>query len=202
MSTAQNHSKIEKEELNLKDAVFVFASFTLMGIAAITLLIIFDVLTLDQFLSFHNPATLMTMTVTTTIGLILFGILLTILIPSHYIDNQNKQYQTSSISALLSLFLFGSLFEELLFRGIVQNLLLLYIEESWTGIFITSLLFLALHVQYFKKPLMLFNILLPSLAFGWVYVKTSNILAPIIAHFFLNFVITILFKYRILKLKS
>ncbi|MGQ3377777.1 lysostaphin resistance A-like protein [Priestia endophytica] len=202
MSTVQNHSKIEKEELNLKDAVFVFASFTLMGIAAITLLIIFDVLTLDQFLSFHNPATLMTMTVTTTIGLILFGILLTILIPSHYIDNQNKQYQTSSISALLSFFLFGSLFEELLFRGIVQNLLLLYIEESWVGIFITSLLFLALHVQYFKKPLMLFNILLPSLAFGWVYVKTSNILAPIIAHFFLNFVITILFKYRILKLKS
>jgi uncharacterized protein len=124
------------------------------------------------------------------------------LIPSNYIDNQNKQYQTSSISALFSLFLFGSLFEELLFRGIVQNLLLLYIEESWTGIFITSLLFLALHVQYFKKPLMLFNILLPSLAFGWVYVKTSNILAPIIAHFFLNFVITILFKYRILKLKS
>lgn len=202
MSTAQNHSKIEKEELNLKDAVFVFASFTLMGIAAITLLIIFDVLTLDQFLSFHNPATLMTMTVTTTIGLILFGILLTILIPSHYIDNQNKQYQTSSISVLFSLFLFGSLFEELLFRGIVQNLLLLYIEESWTGIFITSLLFLALHVQYFKKPLILFNILLLSLAFGWVYVKTSNILAPIIAHFFLNFVITILFKYRILKLKS
>ncbi|YCA45471.1 CPBP family intramembrane metalloprotease [Bacillus sp. JZ8] len=202
MSTIQNHSKIEKEELNLKDAVFVFASFTLMGVAAITLLIIFDVLTLDQFLSFHNPATLMTMTVTTTIGLILFGILLTILIPSHYIDNQNKQYQTSSISALLSLFLFGSLFEELLFRGIVQNLLLLYIEESWVGIFITSLLFLALHVQYFKKPLMLFNILLPSLAFGWVYVKTSNILVPIIVHFLLNFVITILFKYRILKLKS
>jgi membrane protease YdiL (CAAX protease family) len=202
MSTAQNHSKIEKEELNLKDAVFVFASFTLMGIAAITLLIIFDVLTLDQFLSFHNPATLITMTVTTTIGLILFGILLTILIPSHYIDNQNKRYQTSSISALLSLFLFGALFEELFFRGILQNLLLLYIEESWVGIFITSLLFLALHVQYFKKPLMLFNILLPSLAFGWVYVKTNNILAPIIAHFFLNFVITILFKYRILKLKS
>ncbi|WP_019394606.1 CPBP family intramembrane glutamic endopeptidase [Priestia filamentosa] len=202
MSTVQNHSKVEKEELNLKDAVFVFASFTLMGVAAITLLIIFDVLTLDQFLSFHNPATLMTITVTTTIGLILFGILLTILIPSHHIDNQNKQYQTSSISALLSLFLFGSLFEELLFRGIVQNLLLLYIEKSWVGIFITSLLFLALHVQYFKKPLMLFNILLPSLAFGWVYVKTSNILVPIIVHFLLNFVITILFKYRILKLKS
>ncbi|AKO92494.1 CPBP family intramembrane glutamic endopeptidase [Priestia filamentosa] len=202
MSTVQNHSKVEKEELNLKDAVFVFASFTLMGVAAITLLIIFDVLTLDQFLSFHNPSTLMTMTVTTTIGLILFGILLTILIPSHHIDNQNKQYQTSSISALLSLFLFGSLFEELLFRGIVQNLLLLYIEKSWVGIFITSLLFLALHVQYFKKPLMLFNILLPSLAFGWVYVKTSNILVPIIVHFLLNFVITILFKYRILKLKS
>ncbi|MFP7487013.1 type II CAAX endopeptidase family protein [Priestia filamentosa] len=202
MSTVQNHSKVEKEELNLKDAVFVFASFTLMGVAAITLLIIFDVLTLDQFLSFHNPSTLMTMTVTTTIGLILFGILLTILIPSHHIDNQNKQYQTSSISALLSLFLFGSLFEELLFRGIVQNLLLLYIEKSWVGIFITSLPFLALHVQYFKKPLMLFNILLPSLAFGWVYVKTSNILVPIIVHFLLNFVITILFKYRILKLKS
>ncbi|MGE7997460.1 CPBP family glutamic-type intramembrane protease [Lysinibacillus sp. NPDC093190] len=42
-----------------------------------------------------------------------------------------------------------------MFRGIIQNLLLVFLEHQWTAIIITTLLFLGMHTQYFKKPIML-----------------------------------------------
>ncbi|MEQ6353287.1 CPBP family glutamic-type intramembrane protease [Lysinibacillus sp. M3] len=62
----------------------------------------------------------------------------------------------------------AALFEGLLFRGIIQNLLLLFIEHQWITIIITTLLFLGIHTPYFKKPIILFNIAVPCLTFGWM----------------------------------
>ncbi|UUH71027.1 CPBP family intramembrane glutamic endopeptidase [Bacillus subtilis] len=95
----------------------------------------------------------------------------------------------------------GALFEELLFRGIIQTLLFIFTENQWIAILITTVCFLALHTQYFKKPIMLINISVPSLTFGWIYFETNNIVVPFIVHFLMNFIITLLFKYHVLSMK-
>jgi len=80
----------------------------------------------------------------------------------------------------------AALFEEMYFRGIIQNSLLLFLNEQWIAIIITTLLLLGMHTQYFKKPIMLINIFVTSLIFGWIYFETNNILAPFLVHFLMN----------------
>ncbi|MDD1501642.1 CPBP family intramembrane metalloprotease [Lysinibacillus sp. CNPSo 3705] len=92
----------------------------------------------------------------------------------------------------------GALFEEVLFRGIIQNLLLVFLEHHWTAIIITTFLFIGMHIQYFKKPIMLINITVPSLIFGWIYCQTN---VPFLVHFLLNIGMTLLFKYNLIKVK-
>jgi len=98
--------------------------------------------------------------------------------------------------------LLGALFEELLFRGIIQNLLFIFIENQWIAIIATTLFFLGFHTQYFKKPIMLINISIPSFTFGWLYFETNNILVPFVVHFLMNLGITLLFKYNLIRVKK
>ncbi|MGM0847129.1 MAG: CPBP family glutamic-type intramembrane protease [Bacillota bacterium] len=53
-----------------------------------------------------------------------------------------------------------------------------------------------MHARYFKKPVMFFNILLPGIVFGCVYVVANNMLGPIAVHLILNVSMTLLFKYN------
>jgi uncharacterized protein len=96
----------------------------------------------------------------------------------------------------------GALFEELLFRGIIQNLLFIFIENQWIANITTTLLFLGFHTQYFKKPIMLLNITVPSLTFGWIYFESNNISVPFVVHLLMNFGMTLLFKYNLIRVKK
>ena len=96
----------------------------------------------------------------------------------------------------------GALFEEILFRGIIQNLLFELTEYQWAANILTTILFVGIHTQYFKKPLMLINITVPCLIFGWVYLETSNILVPFFVHFLMNLGMTLLFKYNLIRVKE
>lgn len=59
-----------------------------------------------------------------------------------------------------------------------------------------------MHVQYYTKPLMLLNITIPSLVFGWVHVQTHNLLVPLLVHFVMNLGITLLFKYKVIQMRT
>lgn len=190
------------KEFNPKDATLVFFAFALISAAVIFALVIYDVLTLQDLLSFENPLQLVMYVVLPTISLLLFGIILTLLTPASYIDETNKSYQKYSPAAILAFTLAGALFEELLFRGIIQNVLTLYLPGPWIAIAITTVLFVGMHVQYYTKPLMLLNITIPSLVFGWVYVQTDNLLVPILVHFLMNLGITLLFKYKVIQMRG
>ncbi|MEK5031611.1 CPBP family intramembrane glutamic endopeptidase [Paenibacillus sp. FSL R7-0302] len=191
-----------KKEFNPKDAVLVFYAFALISAAVIFALVIYRVLTLQDLLSFEHPLKMVLYVVFPTISLLLFGVILTLLTPASYIDETNKSYQNYSLAAIVSFTLAGALFEELLFRGIIQNVLNLYLSQPWLAIGITTVLFAGMHVQYYSKPLMLLNITIPSLVFGWVYVQTHNLLVPILVHFFMNLGITLLFKYKIIQMRG
>ncbi|WP_339218404.1 CPBP family intramembrane glutamic endopeptidase [Paenibacillus sp. FSL H8-0332] len=134
-------------------------------------------------------------------ALVIYDVL-TLLTPASYIDETNKSYQNYSLAAIVCFTLAGALFEELLFRGIIQNVLNLYLPQPWLAIGITTVLFVGMHVQYYSKPLMLLNITIPSLVFGWIYVQTHNLLVPILVHFLMNLGITLLFKYKVIQMRG
>jgi len=190
-----------KKDFSPKDAVFVFSSFTFICVAIIFALIVYDVFTIHNFLSFDQPFKKILIIALCSFCLLLFGIILTLYIPSNYMDDTNKSYQNYSLLTMSSFMFIAALFEEMLFRGIIQNLLLLFIEHQWVAIIITTLLFLGMRTQYFKKPIMLINIAVPSLIFGWIYFETNNILAPFLVHFLMNLGMTLLLKYNLISMK-
>ncbi|ARK25158.1 CAAX protease family protein [Sporosarcina sp. P37] len=202
MDHVKNGSENINRDFKIKDAVFVFSSFTFVCSAVIFALVIYDVLTIGNIFSVNNPIESIMIAVISSVALLAFGVLLTFIIPSKHIDDTNKTYQDHSLSAIIIFMFIIVLFEELLFRGIIQNLLFVFTDHQWIAILSTTLLFLAAHVQYFKKPIMFLNIFIPGLVFGWIYFKTNNLLVPVFVHFILNVGMTILFKYKIINLKQ
>lgn len=192
--------KVEKNQL--KDAYVVFASFSLICVAILFALAMKKIVETQQILSFDKLFEMGISIVVYSIGLIIFGVLLTYFTPRKYIDEENVSYQNLSVLSIGILMLLGAIFEELLFRGIVQNLIFAFSNSAWMSIIITTLLFVLFHFQYFKKPMMLFNIIVPSFVFCWVYAKTSNLFVPITVHFLMNLVMTLLFKYKLIEFKK
>lgn len=198
----RTNQKIIKKEVNPKDAILVFTSFSFICLAIIFMLIVYEVVNIEQYLTFNHPAQLLMYVIIATFALVLYGVILTYVVPSKDIDDTNKSYQMYSLQEIFAFMLLGALFEELLFRGIIQNVLYIWLDHQWMAMLITTCLFLAIHVQYFKKPIMLLNISIPSLTFSWLYFNTYNILVPIIVHFLMNLGITLLFKYNVLNVKK
>ena len=201
MEYIKDKAKHSEKDISLRDAVFVFSSFTFICLAVVFVLIVNDVLTIQNFLSFEKPFAMAICIVAASIGLLLFGVILTLYIPSRYIDDTNKGYQNGPLLGVFFFMFTGALFEEILFRGIIQNLIYVLIENQWIAIIATTVLFLGFHIQYFKKPIMLVNIIVPSLTFGWIYFETNNIFVPFLVHFLMNFGITLLFKYNFIRVK-
>ncbi len=105
--------------------------------------------------------------------------------------------KTSSVSGLLfNLFMIGllpALGEELLFRGVVQQLLKKWSGNAHAAIWISAALFSALHLQFFG---FLPRLLLGAM-FGYMLEWSGTLWLPIIAHFVNN--ATAVFAYFLLN---
>ncbi len=72
--------------------------------------------------------------------------------------------------------------EELLFRGVIQRIFTEWTRSHHWGIWISAILFSALHIQFYGFiPRMLLGVL-----FGYLLVWSGSMWLPIIAHFFNN----------------
>lgn len=84
------------------------------------------------------------------------------------------------------LVLLGVISEELLFRGLLQPVLV----RAWgavAGVLISSLAFVVIHmIGGWAHPVSLLNILLAGIWFGLLGLRTGGLLAPILAHFGYN----------------
>ena len=188
--------------MNLKSMIPAYIGLNLLCSAILFFMVLEGYLAFTAVLAFHEASKIIMVIFLVSIVLTLYGILLTYLTSEKHIDEMNKGYQDSSVLEIVSFMLLAALFEELLFRGIIQNVLFIIVDHRWLAILLTSFLFVAFHVQYYKKPLMLLNITVPSLVFGWCYFYTDNLLVPIIVHFILNVSMTLLFKFNKIKLKA
>jgi len=72
--------------------------------------------------------------------------------------------------------------EELLFRGVLQKIMIAWTKNPHTGIWITAFLFSALHMQFFGFfPRMLLGAL-----FGYLFFWSKSLWLPILGHFINN----------------
>ena len=77
----------------------------------------------------------------------------------------------------------------LLFRGIIQRYLIEWLKNKHIGVLITSILFSALHLQFFG----FFPRLLLGIFFGYLLLWSRNLWLPIFAHFINNGVAVIFY---------
>lgn len=83
---------------------------------------------------------------------------------------------------LISVALVPAVFEELAFRGALQPLLIRATGKAWIGILLASIIFSAIHFQFYGfLPRMLLGLL-----FGWLAYRSSSIIPGMIAHFLNN----------------
>jgi membrane protease YdiL (CAAX protease family) len=92
---------------------------------------------------------------------------------------------------------FPALFEELFFRGVMQNLFIKWWKKPMLAIIITSIIFSLIHMSIY---LFLSRIVL-GFVLGLMFYKTRNIWVNTIAHF-LNNAIAVLQMYAMSQSKS
>ncbi len=90
--------------------------------------------------------------------------------------------------------IFAGIGEELIFRGILQNLFFKKFQNHHVAIWLAAVVFSAIHFQFFGFiPRMLLGAM-----FGYIYVWTGNLWVPIIAHITNNgFVVIMMYLSKI-----
>ena len=88
----------------------------------------------------------------------------------------------SPIYALISLCIFAPVFEEIIYRGIILNVLLQKFNTLF-GVILSSMIFALVHFNLHQGV----NALVVGLLLAFIYVKTRSIRLCIYAHFFNNF---------------
>lgn len=105
-------------------------------------------------------------------------------------DNYNKEVLAMSnlkstfdlVMSLLVLALLPAIFEEMLFRGCLQKIIVSITRSAFGGIFITSIIFSAVHFSYYGFLPRLFL----GLMLGYIFYYSKSIWLSILAHFLNN----------------
>lgn len=93
-------------------------------------------------------------------------------------DDINRLLLTNfSLTELVIIFGGGAFSEEILFRGVIQ---------PYLGIWLTSLFFTVIHFRYIKKFFIVIEVFLMGLVLGFSYHLTSSLWVPILCHFTVN----------------
>lgn len=77
--------------------------------------------------------------------------------------------------------------EEWLFRAVLQEIF---------GLPIASVLFALVHFRYVKKPILFTYVLILSVSLGLLFEETSNFVAVVGAHFFINTILGFILRYK------
>ncbi len=105
--------------------------------------------------------------------------------------------QANSLPLLyIGVVFFGPIFEEFLFRGFLFKGL----EKSFIGghgaVFISSILFALVHIQY-GLPILLFMLLPLSIFLGYARLKSGSLILPILIHIINNFLTCLITHFEV-----
>lgn len=94
------------------------------------------------------------------------------------------------LAGILVIGVFAGVGEELFFRGLIQPKMQGYLQSPHWGIWVTAIIFSAIHVQFYGFLPRLFL----GALFGYLYHYTGSLFYPILGHF-LNNALTLLLVY-------
>jgi len=95
-----------------------------------------------------------------------------------------------SLPMLFIIFLSGAGVEEILFRGVIQQHL---------GIWLASVLFTVIHFRYLKKVALMIEVFLMGMILGMTYLVTQTIWIPILCHLCVNISTAVMIKKGIIQ---
>ncbi|AIM15474.1 MULTISPECIES: CPBP family intramembrane glutamic endopeptidase [Neobacillus] len=124
------------------------------------------------------------------VGVVLIDIILMKVLPSSYYDDGGlniRIFKNRKIFHVLFLAAFVSFSEELLFRGIIQ---------TKVGLFLASLIFAVIHYRYLFNWFLFLNIVLLSFFIGAIYEWTDNLAVTIMMHFTIDFLLGLYIRYK------
>ena len=111
-------------------------------------------------------------------------------VPEEHLDDggiNEKIFKNRPLWHIFLLSFIVAVCEELLFRGAIQHAI---------GPYWTSIVFATLHVRYLRHWLLTGLIFATSYGLGWIYLQTGSLWTPIIAHFWIDFVMGCVIRYR------
>lgn len=115
------------------------------------------------------------------------------LFPQFMVDNSGLNEKLFRNRAVWHIFLMAAvvaLCEELLFRGALQPLI---------GIFWTSVIFTFIHFRYLAQWMMIVVVFFISLGLGGLLQITGSLIAPVVAHFVIDFTLGVLLRFGFLE---
>ncbi|WP_238389642.1 CPBP family intramembrane glutamic endopeptidase [Virgibacillus sp. MSP4-1] len=167
-----------------------FSQGILVVIAIVSSFFLFD--------SFYNwfhqlkwdPVSLFLLGLLPALAIVLVDLVLMKLLPESYYDDGGinvRIFKNRGIAQIFMITLFVALSEEMLFRGVIQHEF---------GYLIASVLFALIHFRYLGKPVLLISILSISFFIGYLYEITENLAITITAHFFVDFILALIIKFK------
>ena len=100
-----------------------------------------------------------------------------------YIPNFSPPH---GISAYFILLLLSPLLEEIVFRGLLQDLVLSWCRQQWLGLLILNLAFAGLHFRINNSILYLFPVFMCGLIFSYAKIRFTRLIYPIVLHVYYN----------------
>lgn len=98
----------------------------------------------------------------------------------------------------LFLFIPLSFIQELIFRGVLMNMLRRVFTNMWFIIILNAAIFALMHIIYLKTYFTLSFTFIAGIGFAWMYYKYKNLLLISISHAILNF-IAMIFGFFIIR---
>ncbi len=169
--------------------------FLVFGIACVLLLVSpmrwSDIIWVDD-----NIVQAMVFGLSLALVVIVIDVLLANQVPTRLLDDGGMNeliFHKRSVVHIAIIALIVSFCEELLFRGIIQ---------PYLGVWLTGLLFTVIHVRYIKKWVLLINIFFVSIGLGVLVDLTGQLLPAIVGHFTIDFVLGMLIRFKLIKTKK
>lgn len=111
-------------------------------------------------------------------------------LPKSYYDDgglNERIFKNRSVVQIMLIAAMVAISEEILFRGVIQ---------TNTGLIISSIIFAVVHYRYLFNWFLFINIILLSFLIGYIYMVTNNLVVTIVMHFFIDFILGIIIKFK------
>lgn len=99
-----------------------------------------------------------------------------------------------SLLSLLLIIFISPVLEEIVFRGLIQDLCVKYLKNIWLTVLIVNLFFMLVHIHINNAPIYLVIIFISGVIFSLNKLIYQKIFPPIMLHFFYNLTFIIMLQ--------